>query len=268
MVAPTKKMDLWGLVLDRMYVDPNDLSEAVQDQVRREPLDFRTRLLIRDSIDALERFWGKSRLDRWLAGSPVRAKLQAIRGENLGSPGFPYINDQLMESTRREDVEAFLRELGTQVHRPLRMIIGGSIAMIVPGYLARRTQDIDVVDEIPGELRSQQKTLDDLMRRYRLGLAHFQSHYLPSGWDNRLHSLGSFGRLQVFLVDVYDVFLSKLFSKREKDRDDLRVVAPQLDKETLIRRLRDTAAALASDPDLRLAAEQNWYVLFGEPLPS
>jgi hypothetical protein len=106
------------------------------------------------------------------------------------------------------------------------------------------------------------------MRRYRLRLAHFQSHYLPSGWDQRVHSLGTFGRLQVFLVDVYDVFLSKLFSRREKDRDDLRVLAPQLDKEILTRRLRETAAPLSSDPNLRPSAEQNWYILFGEPLPS
>ena len=76
-----------------------------------------------------------------------------------------------------------------------------------------------------------------------------------------------FGRLDVFLVDALDVFLSKLFSTREKDRDDLRFLAPQLDKVELVRRLQSDAADLAGEPRLRQAAVTNWYVLFGEPLP-
>ena len=45
-------------------------------------------------------------------------------------------------------------------------------------------------------------------------------------WLDRVHSLAPFGRLQVYLVDRYDVFISKLFSIREKDRDDVRVLKP------------------------------------------
>jgi len=268
MVAPTTRKDLWELVLDHLYVDPKELSDAVQDQARQDPLDFRTRLLIRDSIDALEKHWGKALLESWIARSPARLKLEAIRREELGARGFPYLEDQLMEPTRREDVETFVRELGTVAHHPIRMTIGGSIALIVPGYLKRRTQDMDVVDEIPAELRSQAKLLNELMLRFRLRLTHFQSHYLPHGWERRVHSLGAFGKLQVFLVDVYDVFLSKLFSKREKDRDDLRVLAPQLDKETLTRRLAESAGSLKADATLLSNAEQNWYILYGEALPS
>ena len=70
-----------------------------------------------------------------------------------------------------------------------------------------------------------------------------QSHYFPSGWQNRAHSLEPFGRLQVLLVDVYDVFLSKLFSARIKDLEDLLVLAPQLDKDDLVEKLKDHAAA-------------------------
>lgn len=60
----------------------------------------------------------------------------------------------------------------------------------------------------------------------------------------------------------------QLFSKREKDLDDLRVLAPQLDKETLERQLIETTATLRSDPVLRQNAEKNWYILYGETLPS
>lgn len=70
------------------------------------------------------------------------------------------------------------------------------------------------------------------------------------------------------LVDPYDIFLSKLFSARTKDRDDLRMLAPQLDKETIVRRLRDTTQDLRTAPSLCEKAEQNWYIIYGEPLPA
>ncbi len=173
-----------------------------------------------------------------------------------------------MEKTDPEVVRQMLRELGCQVGRPVRLCVGGSIALILPGYLERNTDDLDVVDEVPAEIRSMHSFLAQLKKRYGLGVTHFQSHYLPSGWEQRLHSLEPFGKIEVFLVDRYDVFLSKLFSHREKDRDDLREVSPQLDRETLVRRLRETTAALRSDDRLRQAAEKNWYILYGESLPS
>jgi len=77
-----------------------------------------------------------------------------------------------------------------------------------------------------------------------------------------------FGQLHVSLVDACDVFLSKLFSARIKDRDDLRMLAPQLDKGTIMRRLRDTTQDLLAAPNLREKAEQNWYIIYGESLPN
>ena len=173
-----------------------------------------------------------------------------------------------MEITRRETVEEYLRELGSQVDRQLNIRIGGSVALIVAGYLSRRTEDIDVVDEVPAEIRSQHRLLNDLEKRYGLHLGHFQSHYLPAGWDARVHSLAPFGRLRVSLVDVYDVFLSKLFSARSKDLDDLRALKAQLDKAIVVRRLCDSSSALLKEAAFREKAEKNWYILFGESLPA
>src|SRR5262249_42540960 len=134
--------------------------------------------------------------------------------------------------------------------------------------LVRATEDIDVVNEVPDEIRSQHKLLNDLRKRFGLQLTHFQSHYLPSGWEKRVHGLEPFGQLQVYLVDPIDLFLSKLFSKRAKDLDDLRALAPQLDKGTIVQRLRDTTADLMAEESLRQAGEKNWYIVYGEPLPS
>jgi hypothetical protein len=172
-----------------------------------------------------------------------------------------------VETIRPEQVKQFFRELAQHVQHPVHLAVGGAIALILPGLLSRRTEDIDVVTEVPSELRSQHQLLAQLAVRYGLELTHFQSHDLPQGWQQRLHSQEPFGQLQVSLIDAYDIFLSKLFSSRIKDRDDLRLLAPQLDKAIIMRRLHDTTHDLLAAPGLRAKAEQNWYIIYGESLP-
>jgi hypothetical protein len=133
--------------------------------------------------------------------------------------------------------------------------------------LSRSTQDIDIVDEVPAEVREQHQLLSRLAKRYGPQLTHFQSHFLPAGWEARLHSLGSFGAMQAFGVDVHDVFLSKLFSSREKDLDDLRLLLPQLEREVVARRPGETCGRLVAAAALRANADRNWYVLTGKALP-
>ena len=63
--------------------------------------------------------------------------------------------------------------------------------------------------------------------------------------------------------------MTQLFSAQHaKDRDDLRMLAPQLDKGTMMRRLRETTQDLLATPGLREKAEQNWYIIYGESLLS
>jgi hypothetical protein len=259
--------DLWSLVWGKPEVDPRALAEAIEREVAGGRPDFRTRLLIRDGTLALENYWGRQRLDDWLAHSPARRGIEAIRQEDLGAAGFPFLKEALVERTEPDTIRQFLRELAGHVHHPVRLPIGGSAALILAGYLSRATQDIDIVDEVPAEVRAQHALLDSLARRYRLRLAHFQSHYLPTGWETRLHTLEPLGNLHPATVDVDDVFLGKLFSKREKDRDDLRLLLPALQRDTLVRRF-PTCAGLLGEPGLRQNAEHNWYILTGQPLPA
>jgi hypothetical protein len=266
MVTQTK--DLWKLVKYRPEVDPDDLAAAIQDELGKEPLDYRTRLLIRDSLEGLRRYWGEDRFETWLRSCPGRSRIESISQEEFERVGFPFPAGRLVEKTDPEQIRSYLRDLGSRIDRPLRLPLGGSAALILPGYLSRATDDIDVVDEVPSEVRSQPALLEQLKQRYRLKLAHFQQHYLPMGWEQRLHYLDAFGQLQVYLVDVYDVFLSKLYSIRDKDLDDMRFLAPQLDRATLARRLVETTASMLAAPDLRQRAERNWYILYGESLPT
>lgn len=257
---------LWGLTVPGRQVDPNDLLAVLEDALGSPSLDFRTTLLIRDSLSALKAHWGDDRFSAWLAASPRRNAIVDVLRSDLGPSGFPSLEKRLMEKTRSEVVQQFLRELGLHVDHPARLEIGGSIALILSGNLSRMTEDIDVVDEVPVQLRSQHALLDELALRYNLRLTHFQSHFLPAGWADRLRSLGRYGQLDVFLVDACDIFVGKLFSARVKDRDDLRALAPLMDNVTLAARLRDFAGALLAEPDLAANARRNWYILYNQPL--
>lgn len=262
--------DLWTLTRCYPSLDPMRLARAVESAVvAAERLDYRTRLLVRDSVAALERHWGNLRLARWLRESPVGQRIEEIRREHFEKVGFPSLEARIMNETNPDLVKTFLRDLGMQLSEPVRLEVGGSTALILTGYLSRGTEDVDVVDEVPEPLRRlPAQTMDPLIRRYGLRLAHFQSHYLPNGWKDRLGYFEELGRLRVYLVDAYDVFLSKLFSNREKDRDDLHVLAGQLNKEEVISRLSNFAGALKGEPQLHAHAQHNWAILYnGESLP-
>jgi hypothetical protein len=264
---PGLTLDLWDLVYGGPQIDPGDLAAALQRQVAATPLDYRTRLLIRDSLDALKHHWGAERLTRWLAGCPARQRLESIWGEDFERPGFTLIGRRLMEKTHPDAIRNLLAELGNRIRHSVRLEVGGSAALILPGHISRHTEDIDVVDEVPQELRSQYALLDEFKQRYGLLITQFGSHYLPTGWKNRLYFFGDFGALHVYLVDVYDIFVGKLFSKRTKDLDDLRMLAPQLDKAAIEQRLKGSTAALQNDPNLLSLAQNNWSIVFGEAFP-
>jgi hypothetical protein len=259
--------DLWSLTPGGGAIDAGELAEAIETQVGSGDLDFRTRLLVRDSLDALAQFWGRERLAGWIDASDRRDTLRRLWQEELGEPGFPSVAWRVMIPTKPETILQFLRDLGTRVRGPAQLFVGGSAALILPRMLTRVTDDIDVVDEVPASIRGEHALLAELLRRYGLRLTHFQSHYLPAGWERRITSLGPFGEIEIHLVDPHDVFLSKLFSNRTKDLDDLRLLAPQLDKGRVVRQLAETAQALRGEPHMRAAAERNWYVIYGEPLP-
>jgi hypothetical protein len=270
-VSQTKQVqhcmsELWDLVWGKSRIDGTQLASAIEREVVRDDLDYRTRLLIRDGEQALADHWGIEKHTRWLLTKGVGPRLEAIRA-NLHDPvKFPSIKERLVARTHSDTIQAFLRDLGTRVHQPTSLTIGGSGALILQTDMVRATEDIDVVDEVPEAIRELHGDRQELQRLHGLHLAHFQSHYLPKGWEARVHTLGSFGRLQVSVVDVQDVFLSKLFSAREKDVADLRALYPHLDRDTLERRLRDSCTALLDEAHLRANAERNWYVLTGESL--
>ena len=265
---------LWAVAHSGPQVDADSLARAVEAAADEQDLDYRTRLLVRDSLRALGAHWGSDRLRAWLAGSPRRSRIveEICCPESFGPDpeeiGFPSLARRVVDTTKTETILEFFRTLSRHVRQPTKLIVGGSIALMLAEMLSRRTEDVDVVDEVPAELRAQHAVLDELVTRFGLQLTHFQSHYLPSGWRRRTRAFQTFGRLDVHLVDPYDVLVSKLCSRRAKDLYDLRALKPQIDRDLLKTRFTTAGAPLLAEPRLRDAASQNWYVLFGDELPA
>ncbi len=67
-------------------------------------------------------------------------------------------------------------------------------------------------------------------------------------------------------LNEYDIFVSKLSSKKKKHQDDLRVLALRLDRDIARSRLFTDGHAFVDDPKLRPQIEENWRFVFQEPL--
>lgn len=257
--------DLWSIVR-HPYVDADVLADAIVDQVHQGELDYRSRLLVRDSLHALGHRWGEHRLNQWLTHSPVQQQLNSILKETFDRIGFPTLEGRVMKFTTQQDIEAMFRAIGSHLRSSLKMAIGGSTALILPGLLARQTEDVDIVDEVPKPLRDDHAFMQSLKEKFGLVLAHFQSHYLPMRWENRTHWHGEYEELTVLLVDPIDVFLSKLFSIRSKDYTDLKVLIQLLDHAVILERLKHDCQSLLADESLKDRATNNWYILTGDRL--
>ena len=259
---------LWLMIRRGPTVDPTDLVAAVEAECRQPEHDFRTQLLIRDGLRAVAGYWGEPVLRARL--SPLARETRArLESADLGEDrGFPTLMRRIMDRTTPEALVKFLRDVGRLARQPCRIDVGGSAALLLRELIARHTDDIDAVDEVPAALRTQYVQLDELVVLHKLRLAHFQSHYLPDGWSRRVESFGAFGEMSVFLVSPVDIFVGKLFSHRLKDRGDLLTLKSQLSWPAVTDRLTYSTRSLRADARSLEAAEHNWYVLTGdEKLP-
>jgi hypothetical protein len=260
-------LDPWELIWGQPYIDADRLATAIEIDLKNTPApDFRTRLLVRDASRALRLFWGARRFEKWLGASSTGGRVRKILQEALGKPGFRYIRRRLVANPNLVDLQQLLEILGQSLHRRVELNIAGSIPTLVRGLTARPTDDIDIVDEVPIEVKQQREKLAKIKAEYGLVFGHVQSHYLPANWQERRQFLGDFGRIRAYLVDPYDIFVSKLSSKLEKHKQDLRVLAKTLDRETAEGRLFTDGAAFINDPHLRPQIEKNWQFIFQEPL--
>src|SRR5438128_2178465 len=110
--------DPWELVWGQPYINAARLAAAIETDLERlsDP-DFRTRLLTRDGLRALRRFWGQKPFRHWLAQSSAGKKMQTILREKLGKPGFHSIGRRLVASVHLRDLQQVLQLLGERIHK-------------------------------------------------------------------------------------------------------------------------------------------------------
>jgi len=265
--AAERRPDLWELVWGQPYIDATRLAQAIELDLKHAPApDFRSRLLVRDATKAMRSFWGTKKFDLWLDASSVGESIREILSEDLGETGFPFIRRRLVASIDAVKIKRIFDLLGRNIHDRIEVNIAGSIPTLIKGMTARPTADIDFVNEVPLEIRKQRGVIKKIEGEYGLKLTHVQSHDLPTNWEQRRHYLGDYGGLRVYLVDEYDIFVSKLSSMREKHKQDIRVLADILDKQTAQRRLLTDGKVFLDEPKLRRRIEENWRFIYQEPL--
>lgn len=255
---------LWTIAHHNGGVNARELLRALGDRDLPSDPNPRTPLLVRDSLRALELKWGRATLLNRLTNLCDTERLFDYSRSAGDDHGFPSLERRTMNATERDDILALFRELGDRITRPATLIVGGSTALILNSLIVHETEDIDVVNEVPEVIRTDFALLESLKNRFPLQLTHFQSHYLPQGWDARTHSLGVFNQLTVRVVDAMDVLTGKVFSRRDKDYVHVAEAWKQIDRAAFRDRLATSTANLRQDASSLAAAKHNWYVLTGD----
>jgi hypothetical protein len=262
---------LWNL-LARPTIDPRSLARAIETVVGEPNLDWRTLQLVKEGWVALEQSIEPGLLTNYLRVHTSIQVAEAIRartddaGNSHCEVKFPSLKERLMTHLSPTTIRQFLRELGTAIAHPATITMGGAASLVLRGLLSRATEDVDVVDEVPAEIRDEREILQNLSARYGLRMTHFQSHYLPRGWESRTIDFGTFGKIQVRLVDALDIIAGKVFSARPKDLDDFRLLSLNLNKEQLRQRVLQGSTSLTSSDQNRRQAITNWYIVYGDDL--
>jgi len=262
---------LWNL-LASPTIDPATLARAIETVLAERNLDWRTLQLVKEGWEALEGSVGKSLLNEYLrerTAMQITKAIQSLTADVSKSHcdvKFPSLKERLMPHLSPITVRQFLRELGSAIAAPATITMGGAASLILRGLLSRATEDVDIVDEVPVAIRDEHQVLQDLSARFGLRITHFQSHYLPQGWESRTIDFGTFGKIHVRLVDALDILGGKVFSPRSKDLDDFRLLALNLNKEELRQRVLQASTSLVSSDQNRRQAIKNWYIVYGDDL--
>ena len=262
---------LWNL-LACPTIDPATLTRAIETVIVEPNLDWRTLQLVKEGWEALEESIEPGLLNNYLSERTSIQIAEAIRARIDGAWNshcevkFPSLKERLMPHLSPMTIRQFLRELGSAIVQPATITIGGAASLVLRGLLSRATEDVDVVDEVPAEKRDERKILEELSARYGLRMTQFQSHYLPRDWESRTIDFGTFGKIEVRLVDALDIIAGKVYSARPKDLDDFRVLSLNLNKEELRQRVLQGSSKLMSSDQNRRQAIRNWYIVYGDDL--
>lgn len=127
--------------------------------------------------------------------------------------------------------KSFLRELDGLLNEPFQFHCIGGFAVVAAYSLSRSTNDLDYIslnpcDGIP-ELQRLAGEGSALAKKHNVFVHHVGVASVPENYDERLTELyaGRFKNILLFVLDPYDLVLSKLSRNAERDREDVKQLA-------------------------------------------
>jgi hypothetical protein len=130
-----------------------------------------------------------------------------------------------------EPWQSFLTEIDSNVEGEVQFHCIGGFAVTMHYGLPRTTADVDVIAIAPTtatkpllELAGKNSTLH---RKYQVYLDFVSVNTLPENYEERLTEMfpANFANLRLFVLDPYDLALSKLERNIQRDRDDVKYLA-------------------------------------------
>ena len=127
----------------------------------------------------------------------------------------------------------FLKEIDCALSRPVNLhCIGGFVLLACYG-IPRTTGDIDYIAVRPREAADEVASVGGpdsaVARKYRLFLQGVGIADLPDDYESRLHDLDlDLRNLKLWVLEPYDLLLSKLPRNGPKDREDARYLIQKL----------------------------------------
>jgi hypothetical protein len=132
-----------------------------------------------------------------------------------------------VESITAQALEQFFRRLGEEISAPTKFFLDGGSALCLLGS-PRETLDIDYF--IDGETVEVEQSLKELSTELKLDLESVPIKEfipLPPGAEARKRFVGKFGKVEVYIFDLYSIALSKIARGFESDLEDVEFMLKQ-----------------------------------------
>jgi|SRR5215831_3885226 len=168
----------------------------------------------------------------------------------------------------------FLNELDGVLTEPVELHCIGGFAIVAAYGLARSTNDLDYFSLVPcnrvHDLQGIAGEGSALARKHKVQVHHASVATVPESYEERLTEPfpGRFENLRLFVLDPYDIVLSKLSRNEERDRQDVEYLAKtqHLDHQVLRERYENELRPLLIGPVSRHDKTLEFWVeaYFGE----
>lgn len=166
----------------------------------------------------------------------------------------------------------FLTELDTLLSERIELHCIGGFAAVAAYGLPRSTNDLDYFALVPAyyaqEVERQAGEGSPLERKYRVHVHRAAIASLPMNYDQRLTELfaGQFRKIRLFIIDPYDLILSKLSRNADRDREDVKYLAraQKLDRVTLRERYAELRPVLIGPADRHDKTLEFWLEAYFE----